>query len=74
MAVISGNIAYTINNIGQKSIELSEAAPFAYLYPIFSAILAIVFLGDKLTLFIILGSITTFIGVSLAGLKKKRYN
>ncbi|KKQ92461.1 MAG: hypothetical protein UT58_C0024G0006 [Microgenomates group bacterium GW2011_GWC1_39_7b] len=74
MAVVSGNLAYILNNMGQKTIELSEAAPFAYLYPIFSAILATIFLGDRFTLPIILGAVVTFAGVILAETKKRRYN
>ena len=73
MAVVSGNIAYILNNMGQKTIELSEAAPFAYLYPIFSAILAVILLGDKLTTTIIVGSIITLTGVVIAETKKRRY-
>ncbi len=73
MAIVSGNIAYILNNMGQKTIELSEAAPFTYLYPIFSAILAVVLLGDKLTPPIVLGSLITLIGVVIAETKKKRY-
>jgi len=72
MALISGNLAYILNNIGQKSIELSEAAPFAYLYPIFSAILAVIFLGDTLTFPIVIGSMITLIGVLVAEMKKRR--
>ena len=74
MALISGNLAYIINNMGQKTIELSEAATFAYLYPLFSAILAIALLQDKLTLPLILGSIITLSGVVIAEWKKKSYN
>lgn len=72
MAAISGNVAYILNNIGQKTIELSEAAPFAYLYPIFSGFLAIILLGDKLTLPIAIGSLITLAGVFLAEWKKAR--
>lgn len=73
MAIVSGNIAYILNNRGQKTIELSEAAPFAYLYPIFSAVLAVILLGDKLTPPILLGSLVTLVGVVIAETKKKRY-
>lgn len=74
MALISGNLAYILNNMGQKTIELSEAAPFAYLYPIFSGILAVLLLGDKLTIPIIIGSVIIFVGVIIAEYKKTRYN
>ncbi len=73
MAVFSGTVAYALLNMGYKTIELSEAALFSYLYPIFSAILAILFLGDKLTLPAAIGSVVTFAGVFIAEVKKKRY-
>ncbi|MFI5241317.1 MAG: EamA family transporter, partial [Microgenomates group bacterium] len=72
MALISGTLAFTLLNMGQKTIELSEAAIFMYLYPIFSGILAIIVLGDKMTPVIILSAIITFIGVAIAEVKKKR--
>ena len=74
MAVLSGNLAYFLNNLGQRTIEVSEVASFSYLYPIFSAILAVFLLGDKLTPTIIVGSIIIFVGVVLAEWKKRRYN
>jgi len=71
MAIFSGTIAYIIGNKAQKSIEVSEAAPFSYLYPLVSAILAVVLLGDKITSIIILGTALTLIGVVIAESKKK---
>lgn len=74
MAIFSGTIAYTLANTAQKSIEISEAALFSYVSPIFSGILAVILLGDKLTAPAIAGSVITFIGVVIAEIKKKRYN
>lgn len=74
MAIMSGNLAYILNNIGQKSIELSEAAPFAYLYPIISAVLAVIVLGEKFTGIIVFGSVITILGIVIAEWKIKRYN
>ncbi|MFC1625503.1 DMT family transporter [Patescibacteria group bacterium] len=74
MAIISGTIAYALANKAQRSIELSEAAPFGYLNQVFSAMFAITLLGDKLTTPIIIGSLITFTGIFLAEIKKKRYN
>jgi drug/metabolite transporter (DMT)-like permease len=74
MAFLSGTLAYALVNTAQKSIEISESALFAYLYPIISAIFAILLLGDKLTMPVIIGSIITFLGVAIAELKKRRYN
>jgi drug/metabolite transporter (DMT)-like permease len=69
MALLSGTLAYILNNLGLRSIELSEAALFSYLYPIMSAILAIILLGDKITLPIVAGSLFTLAGVFLAEYK-----
>lgn len=72
MAIFSGTIAYTLGNIAQKTIEISEAALFSYLYPIISAVLAVFLLGEKLTPPAAIGSIIIFLGIALAELKTKR--
>src|SRR3990167_8893764 len=41
MALLSGSLAYTLSNLGQKTIEVGEAAVFSYLYPLFAAPLAV---------------------------------
>jgi drug/metabolite transporter (DMT)-like permease len=69
MALLSGTLAYILNNLGLRSIELSEAALFSYLYPIISAVLAIILLGDKITIPIVIGSLFTLAGVFLAEYK-----
>lgn len=74
MALISGTLAFSLQNIAQKSIELSELAVFMYLYPIISGILAIFILHDKFTIFTAIGSITTTLGIIIAEIKKRRYN
>lgn len=74
MAILSGTVAFSLQNIAQKTIEVSEAAIFMYLFPIISGILAIFILGDKFTPIIAIGSITTIIGIAIAEWKKKRYN
>lgn len=72
MAILSGTIAFSLQNIAQKTIEVSEAAVFMYLFPIISGILAIFVLGDKFTPTIALGSIITVVGIVIAEWKKKR--
>ncbi|HTK03199.1 MAG TPA: DMT family transporter [Alphaproteobacteria bacterium] len=74
MAILSGTIAFSLQNIAQKTIEVSEAAIFMYLFPIISGILAIFILGDKLTPIIVIGSTLTIVGIVIAERKKKRYN
>ena len=74
MAVISGSLAYYLSNKAQKSIEISEQAVFGYMYPIFAAPLAVLWLGEKVTPIFIIGAIIIAIGVVIAEIKKKRYN
>lgn len=74
MAIISGTLAYTLSNIGQKTIELSESALFAYIHPVFASMLAVLWLGEKITPIFIIGGIIIIIGVAIAEMKKKRYN
>lgn len=71
MAIFSGTIAYTLFNLGQKAIEVSEAALFSYLYPIFSAFLAVVWLKESPTPIFIAGSIIIASGVVIAEMKHK---
>ncbi len=73
MAFISGTLAYTLNNLGQRTIEISEAALFSYLVPIFSAIIAVFLMGEKVTPVFIIGSIVVCAGVAIAEIKKRRY-
>lgn len=74
MAIISGTIAYYLSNRAQKTIEISEAGLFSYLFPIFSTPLAILWLGEKITPMFIIGAVIIIIGVAIAEIKKKRYN
>lgn len=71
MAFISGTLAYALWIKGQKSIEVSEAGLFAYLVPVFSAPLAIFWLGETVTLPFILGAILITAGVIVAEYKRR---
>ena len=74
MAVISGSLAFYLSNKAQKSIEIGEQAIFGYMYPVFAAPLAVLWLGEKITPIFIIGAIVIAIGVAIAEMKKKRYN
>ena len=74
MALLSGSLAYYLANKGQKTIEIGDASLFAYLYPLFSTPLAVLWLGEKITPIFILGGIIIALGVAIAEIKKKRYN
>lgn len=70
MALLSGTLAYALWVRGQRTIEISEAGVFAYLIPVFAIPLGIVWLGEQLTLPVIIGATLIVIGVSLAEYKK----
>ena len=70
MAVLSGTVAYIMRNYAQKTIEVSEASLFGYLGPIISTPLAIIWLGEKITLSFILGALVVITGVYIAEKKK----
>jgi drug/metabolite transporter (DMT)-like permease len=72
MALLSGVLAYYFNNKGQKSIEAGEASVFNYLYPLIELPVAVLWLGEKITIVFIIGGIITVIGVIFAELKKPR--
>lgn len=74
MAVFSGTIAYYLFVRAQKSIEVSEAVLFNYLQPIITVPLAIIWLGENITLNFIIGAVIIATGLFIAEFKKRRYN
>lgn len=72
MAVVSGTIAYSLRNRAIRSIEVSETAPFHYLYPIWGAPLSLFWLKEHITAIQIAGSLIIAAGVLVAEHKKKR--
>ena len=74
MALLSGSLAYTLSHAGQKTIEIGEAAVFSYLYPLFAAPLAVLWLGEKITPSFIFGGLVITVGVVIAEYKKRKKN
>jgi len=66
MVVFSSVIAYTLYEYGLSLIEASEATIFAYLQPIFAAPVAMLWLGERITLPFILGAIVIATGVFIS--------
>jgi drug/metabolite transporter (DMT)-like permease len=66
MAIFSGTIAYTLRNRGQKVLSVGETGLFGYLVPIFTAVLALVILGETLTPLYIIGGVIVVVGVIIA--------
>lgn len=71
MAVLSGTIAYTLRNRAVKTIEVSEASLFTYLYPLWAAPFAILWLGETLGVPFLIGAGVIATGVIVAEWKKK---
>ncbi|MBU0998618.1 DMT family transporter [Patescibacteria group bacterium] len=71
MAIISGALAYYLFQLGQKSIESSEAAIFSYLQPLFSTPLAIIWLKEEISSSFIISVIIIITGIIIAQYKKK---
>jgi len=71
MAIISGALGYYLFQLGQKSIESSEAALFSYLQPLFSAPLAIIWLKEKISVSLLIGSLIIILGIIIAEYKTK---
>jgi drug/metabolite transporter (DMT)-like permease len=74
MALLSGSLAYYLSNKAQKTIEIGDASIFAYLYPLFSTPLAVLWLGEKITPMFVVGAVIIAMGVVIAEMKKKSYN
>lgn len=66
MALLSGSLAYTLWARAQRTVDIGEAALFSYLYPIFSAPLAVFWLGETVTTPFVLGALVTAVGVFIA--------
>lgn len=72
MALLSGNLAYFLSNKAQKTIEISEASLFSYLYPLFAAPLAVLWLKETITPIFILGATIILAGIVLAEYKRQQ--
>lgn len=71
MATFSSVIAFFTYNYGVSKIEASEATLFTYLQPLFSAPLAVLWLGEKITFPFIIGAIFIVCGVTLTEVRKR---
>jgi len=71
MVIFSSVIAYTLYLYGLSLIEASEATLFAYLQPVFAAPIALIWLGEKITLPFIIGAIIITLGVLMSEFKPK---
>jgi len=73
MSLLGSCIGFFCYNLGFSLIEASEATIFSYLTPIFAFPLAILWLGEKIDSWFILGAMLVFIGVFLTEYKGKSH-
>src|SRR6202022_1826032 len=69
VAVFPSTLAYLCFNRGVQLIGANRAAPFFHVVPVFGAIMAIVFLGERPQLFHIIGFALVLTGVFVASRK-----
>lgn len=72
MACISGTLAYTLQKMAMKSIEVGEVAVFNYLFPIWAAPLSLFWLKEDITIPFVLGAAVIAMGVAVAELKRRQ--
>ena len=70
MAILSYVLAYFFYNFGISKIEVSEAAIFAYLQPVFAAPFAVLWLKEVVTLPFLFGASVIALGVFLSEYKR----
>jgi len=71
MSLISSIIAYLTYNLGYALIEASEATIFDYLKPVFAAPIAVIWLGEQITIPFLAGALLIFLGVFLTEYKPR---
>jgi len=74
-AVFPSILAYLFWNRGVRQVGANRAGLFLYLIPVFGIVLAIVFLGERLHFFHLIGAVLIFTGIAIstadpAGVKK----
>jgi drug/metabolite transporter (DMT)-like permease len=74
VAVFPSTLAYLCFNRGVHLIGANRAAPFLHVAPVFGSVMAIVFLGERLQLFHVVGFALVLSGVFVASRKSANAN
>jgi len=72
MALFASVIAFILWNRAVREIGANKAGPFVHLMPVFGTIMAILFLGEKLYFYHILGITFVFSGIFMSNKKIKK--
>lgn len=72
MAIFSGTIAYALRAKAQKTIKVEQASLFGYLTTVFTAPLAVLWLGEQITPLFVIGALIIASGVFIAEFKTSK--
>ena len=72
VAIFASVVAFIFWNRAVRDLGANRAGPFIHLMPVFGTILAIIFLGEKLYFFHLIGISLVFFGILLTNKKVKR--
>ncbi len=72
VALFASVIAFIFWNRAVREIGANKAGPFIHLMPVFGTIMAIVFLGEKLYIYHVVGILLVFSGILLANKKVRQ--
>jgi drug/metabolite transporter (DMT)-like permease len=72
VALFPSTIAYLCFNRGVQLIGANRAAPFFHVTPVFGTVMAIVFLGERLQAFHVIGFALVLTGVYIASRRQRR--
>jgi drug/metabolite transporter (DMT)-like permease len=65
-------LAFLCWNSGIAALGPNRGAPFIHLIPLFGAILSILFLGEQIAAYHLLGAALVFIGIALTNVQRRR--
>jgi drug/metabolite transporter (DMT)-like permease len=74
VAIFASVIAFITWNKAVREVGANKAGPFVHLMPVFSTIMAVLFLNEKLMKFHVIGIIFVFTGIALATFQKSMFS
>jgi len=72
VALFASILAYIFWNRAVRTVGANKAGPFIHLMPVFSAVLAVIFLGEKIQVFHLQGIVLIFIGIFMTTFRVRK--
>lgn len=72
VAVFASILAYIFWNRAVRTVGANKAGPFIHLMPVFSTILAVLFLGESIQLYHLEGIVMIFIGIAMTTFRVRK--